>query len=194
MRAPDNPERQIDDYLHQSRYRGLGGSGNIWGGKCVPLDESDFARRDWIEDSGWPVSRAQMQPYYDRACRLFEIPAFNRDYDRPAPGRTARRSCPARAISSPRRATFTRLSGIVDAPAFDRFRTGFAEAREHQRLSPRQRRGDARGGGARCVRFRIACLNGRRHTARGRAYVLATGGIENVRLLLASEPTRRARE
>src|SRR5690606_29636226 len=40
--------------------------------------------------------------------------------------------------------------------------------------------------GDRVQRLEVRCLNGRRHTARGRNYVLATGGIENVRLLLAS--------
>src|SRR5690606_27160169 len=39
----------------------------------------------------------------------------------------------------------------------------------------------------RIEKLNIACFNGKRHTARARAFVLATGGIENVRLLLASE-------
>ena len=37
--------RNIDDYLTQSRARFYGGSGNWWGGKCVPLDPADFAER-----------------------------------------------------------------------------------------------------------------------------------------------------
>src|SRR5690242_19969671 len=54
MRGPDNPDRPFNDYVAQSRRRQLGGSGHIWGGKCVALDPADFARRDWIKGSGWP--------------------------------------------------------------------------------------------------------------------------------------------
>src|SRR5690349_14028436 len=57
MRGPDGPEQPFEDYVHQSRRRMLGGSGMVWGGKCVALDPADFARRDWVPDSGWPISR-----------------------------------------------------------------------------------------------------------------------------------------
>ncbi|MEM8816648.1 MAG: FAD-dependent oxidoreductase, partial [Pseudomonadota bacterium] len=61
-------KRNIDDYLITSRARFYGGSGHWWGGKSVPLDPADFATRPWIKHSGWPMSRADLQPYYDRAC------------------------------------------------------------------------------------------------------------------------------
>jgi len=185
MRAPGNPDRNIDSYPVQSRARWYGGSGNVWGGKCAPLDPADFERRDWLERTGWPVTRAQMNPYYDRACDLLQIPRFDRDWDNtPDPDR------PPLAIndnffSSPR--VFTALSGEIDAAKFDAFRNDFVEASDNIRVylhanvtSIALRRGNRVQG------LEVRCLNGRRHTARGRAYVLATGGIENVRLLLAS--------
>lgn len=186
MRAPGNPERNIDEYLIQSRARWYGGSGNVWGGKCVPLDESDFARRDWLGRTGWPVTRAQMQPYYDRACELLQIPLFNRDWDRhPDPAR------PPLAINdsffaAPR--VFTALSGEVDRARFDAWCNDFIAAATNIRvyLHANVTNIRLRSNGRDVESLDVACLNGRRHSARGRAYVLGTGGIENVRLLLAS--------
>ena len=187
MRAPDNAEASLDDYTWQSRMRILGGSAAIWGGKCVPLDEADFARRDWLSRTGWPMTRAQLQPYYDRACRLLEVPLFDRDFDSAQEeGRPPLTVNNARDFfSAPR--YFSPIGG-GDQEKFDRFRIAPSEAENvtvylHANVTEiRQRRR-----GRRISDLAVACLNGKRHTARGRAYVLATGGIENVRLLLASD-------
>ena len=191
VKAPDNPDKPFDDYPAQSRARVLGGSGMIWGGKCVPLDPADFTARPWAPHSGWPVTRAQMQPFYDRACDLLEIPRFDAD-------NTALKD-PARPplaldprdgfFSAPR--VFTRYSGGSDKAAFDRFRTDFADAPNitvylHANITQIRlsKTGDKVEG------LDVACLDGKRHTAVGRTYVLAVGGIENVRLLLASNGVR----
>ncbi len=191
VKAPDNPDKPFSDYPIQSRVRALGGSGMVWGGKCAPLDPADFAARDWAPHSGWPVTRAQMQPFYDRACDLLEIPRF--DADNKAlkdPARTPLALDPQDGFfSAPR--VFTRFSGGADKETFDRFRTDFASAPNitvylhanvtQIRLTPK---GDAVEG------LDVACLDGKRHAAVGKTYVLAVGGIENVRLLLASNGVR----
>lgn len=185
--APDNETEPFDRYTFESRFRALGGSGNIWGGKSVPLDESDFAQRDWVPLSGWPFTRAQLQPYYDRACALLEIPVFNRDFDREPEAESPPLliNGARHFFSAPR--WFSMLSGGNDRAKFDAFRTGFAEASNinvylHANVVAmrRTRNGRALAG------LDIACLDGKRHTVGGRAYVLATGGIENARLMLAS--------
>ncbi len=185
MRAPGNPDRNIDSYLIQSRARWYGGSGNVWGGKCGPLDPADFERRDWLDRTGWPVTRAQMDPYYDRACDLMQIPRFTRDWDNDPDAARPPLNINDHFFSSPR--VFTALSGEVDSAKFDAFRNDFVEASDNIRVylhanvtNIALRRGNRVQG------LEVRCLNGRRHTARGRNYVLATGGIENVRLLLAS--------
>ncbi|HBH81561.1 MAG TPA: GMC family oxidoreductase, partial [Nitrospira sp.] len=33
--------------LDQARYRQLGGTTSLWGGRCIPFDEIDFAEREW---------------------------------------------------------------------------------------------------------------------------------------------------
>jgi len=190
MRAPDNPDRNIDPYLIQSRYRALGGSGNAWGGKCGPLDPADFAERAWLTRTGWPMTRAQLQPYYDRACRLLEIPLFDRDYDaNPLPDRP-----PLIAgddfFSAPR--AYSQISGWADRERFDRFRTDFAEAANVSvYLNANVTQIRLRSNGRQVEALDVACLNGNRHSARAANYILAAGGIENVRILLASNGVAR---
>lgn len=58
------------------RLRYFGGSTNHWGGYNVPLDDIDFARRDWVAHSGWPIDRAALEPWYQQANRLLGAGAF----------------------------------------------------------------------------------------------------------------------
>ena len=44
--------------------------------RCVPLDEIDFERRDWIPLSGWPFSRRDLAPFYARANQICGIGPF----------------------------------------------------------------------------------------------------------------------
>jgi len=193
QRAPGNPDRPFDEYLVQSRIRALGGSGMVWGGKCAPLDPADFAERPWIAHSGWPITREAMQPYYDRACDLLEIPRFPLEHPPSTdPARQHLALEPADGFfPAPRE--FSRFSGGTDKAAFDAFRTGFAEAPNitvylHANVVKIRRQGDE------IVGLDVACLDGKRHPAKAARYVLAVGGVENVRLLLASDNLGNGRD
>lgn len=52
---------------HVGRFRALGGTSTAWGGQILELTESDFATRAWVPASGWPLRKAELQPYYARA-------------------------------------------------------------------------------------------------------------------------------
>ncbi len=57
----------------RSRFRMFGGSTTRWGGQCRPLDALDFEPRDGIPHSGWPFDLAHLESYYRRAqafCQL----------------------------------------------------------------------------------------------------------------------------
>jgi choline dehydrogenase-like flavoprotein len=59
--------------LDTSRIRFFGGTSNHWGGNCRELEEIDFKKRDWIEHSGWPITKNELGTYYKRAkhyCQL----------------------------------------------------------------------------------------------------------------------------
>ena len=60
-----------------SRLRFLGGSSNCWARKCGELDEEDFLSRDWIEKSGWPILKKDLNSYYDEAALFLDISRRN---------------------------------------------------------------------------------------------------------------------
>lgn len=186
MSGPGNPDRPIDDYLGQSRVRALGGSGHVWGGKCGPLDEADFARRSWRPLSGWPFGRRELKPFYDRACDRLKLPRFPVDDGPPdAPVLPALGDPDGPLRSSPR--AYSPVSGRIDPATFAAFRDTPEQAANihvHAHVNVTAVRLAASGA---VDRLELRCLTGTTHTARGRVYVLATGGIENARLLLASD-------
>jgi choline dehydrogenase-like flavoprotein len=53
--------------------RGLGGTSRWWGGRCVPLDDVDFARRPHAPGAGWPIQHQDISRWYDAAARFFGI-------------------------------------------------------------------------------------------------------------------------
>jgi choline dehydrogenase-like flavoprotein len=58
------------------RHRQVGGAANRWlveiggrhlGARYTPLDPIDFEKRDYMPYSGWPMTRSELEPYYERA-------------------------------------------------------------------------------------------------------------------------------
>ena len=56
--------------INFGRYRALGGNSTVWGGQILPFNPIDFARRDWVEASGWPISFDDLKPYYAEALHF----------------------------------------------------------------------------------------------------------------------------
>jgi choline dehydrogenase-like flavoprotein len=70
----------VDEKLHSEphryRQRRFGGSTTIWGGRCVPFDAIDFEARDYVPLSGWPIDADTLLPFYPLANRLCEAGDF----------------------------------------------------------------------------------------------------------------------
>lgn len=49
------------------RTRIFGGSSHVWTGRCAPFDEIDFQRRDWMSYSGWPFPLEELSGCFERA-------------------------------------------------------------------------------------------------------------------------------
>ena len=76
--AGKNIGREYFDLLHE-RLRFLGGTTNHWGGWCAPLAPIDLAKRSWVPLSGWPMSWEELEAYYPRAQELCQLGRY--DYD-----------------------------------------------------------------------------------------------------------------
>lgn len=61
-----------EDPLHVSMAlatsRQVGGASNLWGGRCVPFDPIDFQPRALRPDASWPIDYEEVQRYLQRAC------------------------------------------------------------------------------------------------------------------------------
>ncbi|AUH33386.1 GMC oxidoreductase [Paracoccus tegillarcae] len=49
------------------RCRGFGGSSAMWTGRCGMLDAIDFHHRPWLPRSGWPIEPRALRQFYHRA-------------------------------------------------------------------------------------------------------------------------------
>jgi choline dehydrogenase-like flavoprotein len=55
------------------RCRALGGSSHLWKGKSATFDPIDFAQREWVPHSGWPITRESLTGYLDRAAEALNL-------------------------------------------------------------------------------------------------------------------------
>ena len=176
--------------LDATRMRYLGGCTNHWGGWCRPLDEDDFAQRDWLPHSGWPFDRSELDPYFPRAQELIEAGPLL--YDKLAketlPGGDLLKLGPGGIYNS-----FFQFSVWRGNP--DHLPTHFGEryADDLKRVPNLQVILNANvtalrlGQDPRWVdHLDVATLDGKRFTVAPRHVVLAAGAIETARLLLAS--------
>ncbi|MDG2530294.1 FAD-dependent oxidoreductase [Caulobacter endophyticus] len=62
------PNKDTQDYGPWERERMFGGTSAHWGGQSRPLDPIDFEARPGFP--GWPIDRAELDPYYAEAARL----------------------------------------------------------------------------------------------------------------------------
>ena len=185
-----------DDYasLDAGRLRTLGGGTNHWGGWCRPLDASDFEKRDWVPHSGWPFPRTALDPYYPRAQALVEAGPWIYDQG----DRLASAKAPMLPLGNGGLYTswfqFSKMRGDVLPTRFGvRYEADIKAAANIKpllnanvtaiRLAPDARRVD---------RLDVATLTGLRFTVKPRHVVLAAGGMENARLLLASNGVMKA--
>ncbi len=72
-----NRENKTKHGLSRDRIRTFGGTTFHWGGMCAPYDEIDFQKRSWVPESGWPITRSELMPFYDRASDYVMLPKYD---------------------------------------------------------------------------------------------------------------------
>lgn len=168
-----------------SRARYYGGSCNLWAGRSMRLSAEDLAQRPWVPSSGWPLDPDELADYYPRAAEILRLPPMERFEPASHLGRMTE---PERALFSDGSVTPTVSLWAPRPKRFgSAFRRDLRRARNvrallhanavHLRLSEEGSAVDV---------LDAAVLGGPRFRVAARHYVLAAGGLENPRLLLAS--------
>jgi choline dehydrogenase-like flavoprotein len=180
--------------LDATRLRYLGGSSNHWGGWCRPLDAIDFETREWVPDSGWPFSRKVIEPYFARAQSIVEAGPFI--YDSPETW-TAALGAPIALGEGGTYTTYFQFSKQRDSILPTHFGERYAgDLKEitnldvflHANVTGLRLASDA----ASLDHLDVATLSGTHFTVKAKYAVVALGGIENARLLLASNDVMAA--
>ena len=171
------------DPLELVRQRRLGGTTTEWGGRCSPLQPSDFERRDWVTGSGWPIGFDDLRPFYERAHEYCDLGLFEYADEEALPG--------AEPFLAGRRQTLLedwrlwRWSPPVNF--WRRYRKRLEAALNvrviHHACVTRLDRDPVGGAVERAV---ASPAPSRDFDVTARAFVLAAGGLESARLLLAS--------
>lgn len=163
--------------------RQIGGASAIWGGRCVPYDPVDFDHRPWVTDSGWPVSYEELAPYFQRACDW--LVCGRAVFDATQTG------CLPQSIVPGLRNDEVRTSALERWSLPTQFGREYVD---RLRDSPRLRLVTGltcteivTGSGDEEVNHLVCrTLEGRKVEVSGRRLVIACGGLETTRLLLAS--------
>lgn len=173
----------IDYSPTATRLRHFGGSSNHWGGYCRPLDAIDFKQRDWVPFSGWPFTIDELAPYYKPASGIVEVTPGRFD-DRDYWQRVSGEKLPEAATGR------MRLQFVQFSPP-TRFGSRYgdelkAAANIRVLLNANVTQISATDNARAVKQLAIRTLNGLGHSVKARYYVLATGGLENARILLLS--------
>jgi glycine/D-amino acid oxidase-like deaminating enzyme len=63
----DLAEPLVHDDMRIAVARRLGGTSTLWGGRCLPLDPIDFADRPWV-DASWPIDHSELMAWMPAAA------------------------------------------------------------------------------------------------------------------------------
>lgn len=191
----------VDYPLASTRLRGLGGTSTLWTGRCSrmhPLDFEPYPHNAYTPaDAPWPISYADLEPYYDRAeetlhVRGAPLSEYHAPRQKSLPIRSRYDYSPLQALmmpigitldepptstgqhqAGPVRAALDIMPGFLASPQAT-LRTG---------LTATKLLTDFDG---RITGVVVQNLERETETIRAHKYVIACGGVESARLLLLS--------
>ena len=176
--------------VSSTRRRQFGGTSHAWEGqngykqygfRCLPLDEIDFEQRDWLPYSGWPFTKADLDPFYERSHQVCQIGPYAYNVEAWEDHRAVRLPFKSDRITSSMsqyglRYPFTQqypqeikqtpnITTIIYATVVE-----IVTDETNQKVTS----------------LRIASSKDKQFWLKAKIFVLATGALENARLLLAS--------
>ncbi|MGN6637396.1 MAG: GMC oxidoreductase [Mucilaginibacter sp.] len=169
--------------LESARLHYFGGTTGHWAGFCSPLDPIDFEKRDWVPHSGWPITRADLDPYYTKAQVNLDLGPFEYDYKYWLDQDPTKVSLPIDQnvvfnkiwqFSPPTRFNAKYKDTIINAPNINLYT--YANAVDITANEPVNA----------IQQVTVKNFAGKTHTVKAKVFVSACCAMQNARLLLAS--------
>jgi choline dehydrogenase-like flavoprotein len=186
-------DRKVDPYVVRARQFGgtsnkftINIGGGVIGLRYAPFDPIDFECRPEVADSGWPFPRTELDSYYERAQSFCQLGPLR--YDAGFWSKDARQEIGIPGEFETTMFQFGPASVFKPRPEELVRRNPRLTILLHANVLQLRTSAD----GARVVDAEVATLAGTRFTASAKQFVLATGAIENARLLLLSNATQAA--
>ena len=165
-----------------ARGRWFGGSTNLWFGRIATPDPIDFERRAWVPHSGWPLTLEELRPWLVKAATMLDVPNFDKiDIDNWAPNPTIETFVHQGGANL---GVFLWAKGLLLGP---RYRSVLKASRNVRIiLQATATRLEANESSTALESISVCGPVGNTFRVTASTYVLAAGGLENPRLLLAS--------
>lgn len=172
-----------DNTIPLMRLRYFGGTTNHWANWCRPMDPIDFEPRPWVADSGWPFKYSHLLPYYKRAQIFCQLGPYNysSQYWQEKSGYP---KLPLNEEIIRSEIFHFRIPKLRFGPEFeqDLRKAKNIKVLLHANMLEFEKKNNEN----KIEKLHAQSLRGPSFTIRSKFYILATGGIENARLLLLS--------
>jgi choline dehydrogenase-like flavoprotein len=169
--------------LGRNRLRYFGGTTGHWAGHCRPFDAFDFSKRDWIPHSGWPITIDELEPYLKQTQPILGLGEY--DYDS-LPEYAKQLGLDLLPLQSDRlinvmkhQSPPTRF-GPVYQPELEKSKN--VTVYLHSNVLEL----NANESASHVTSAEVAVIDGPRYKVKAKNFVLATGGLENARIMLLS--------
>jgi len=170
------------------RCRVFGGSSHAWAGKVAAFDETDFAKREWIAHSGWPIELKSLDRYLQRGAAALNLGP--NCYDSGFWNLLGLKTPPVEPDPELLQSFFWQFArSRLNSKDIMRFGPEFASLEAPNLtvlINATATSVETNETGSAFEYLEVATIDGVRHRIRAKAAVLAASAIENPRLLLAS--------
>lgn len=169
--------------LQSARLHYFGGTTGHWAGYCSTFDPIDFKKRGWVPDSGWPIQREDLDPYYSRAHKVVEIGPYEYDVQY-----WQKKDPLLVALPFDENVLWNKMWQFSPPTRFgDRYKDAIVKAKNiHLYTYANVVNIDANENVSTVKEVKVKNLEGKEHVVRAKYFVVACCSIQNARLLLAS--------
>jgi choline dehydrogenase-like flavoprotein len=169
--------------LQSARLHYFGGTSGHWGGLCSTFDPLDFEKRDWVPDSGWPITWDELQPYYKQASKILELRNDNFEV-----ASWLKEDSSLKAMPFDENIVRHKLWQFSAPTRFgSRYRKDIVDSRNITLYThANATRIDANESVNKVDEVVVRNYAGKQHRVKAKHFVIAAGAIENARLMLSS--------